>query len=124
VVQIKRENDRRLGGKVGVDFETVEIRDDEERRVLQVLPVEEELLIGLEQAAALAFVFPGEVALPPDVGPALAAAGLVDAALERVPGALRIGGRRLGLARAARRGRGNAAARRCARRVAPSSTWR
>ena len=55
-------------------------------------------LIGLEQALAFAFVFPGEVAFPPDVGPAIAAAaGLVDAALERVPGTLRIGGRRLGL---------------------------
>ena len=37
VVQIEREDDRRLGGKVGVDLETVQIGDDEERRVLQVL---------------------------------------------------------------------------------------
>src|SRR5207302_9143523 len=42
VVQVERENDRRLGREVGVDLETVEIRDDEERRVLQVLTVEEE----------------------------------------------------------------------------------
>ena len=55
------------------------------------------MLISLEQALAFAFVFPGEVPFHPHIGPALAAAGLVDAALERVPGALRVGGRRLGL---------------------------
>ena len=46
----------------------------------------------------LALVFPAEVAAHPDVGPALAAVGLADAALEGVPGAVGIGLGRLGLA--------------------------
>ena len=44
--------------------------------------IKEKLLIRLTQAAAFALVFPGELAFHPDIGPALAAAGLVGAALE------------------------------------------
>jgi hypothetical protein len=84
-------------GEVGVDFEAIQIADDQERRVFKVFAVQEELLVGLFQALVFAFVFPGEFVAHPDIGPAFAA-GLVDAALEGVPGAVGIGGRRLGLA--------------------------
>ena len=84
-------DDRGLGREVRVDFEAVQIGDNQQRRIFQVFAVELKLLVRFEQVAALAFVLPSEVALVPDVGPALAAAGFVDAALEGVPGAIRIG---------------------------------
>jgi hypothetical protein len=52
---------------------------------------------SLTQHLAFTFVFPGEVLAHPDVGPTFAAAGLVDAALEGVPGTVRIGGGGFGL---------------------------
>ena len=85
-------------GEVGVDFEAVEIADDEQRWVFEVLAVLEELLVGGDEVFVLAFVFPAEVLAHPDIGPAVAAVGFVDAALERVPRAFRIGGGRFGLA--------------------------
>src|SRR5437870_3194501 len=54
-------------------------------------PVRSDYLIGPD-------VFPGELAFHPDIGPPLAAVRFMGAALEGVPGALRIDGRRLGLA--------------------------
>ncbi len=85
-------------GEVGVDFEAVEVADDQQRRVFEVFAVLEELLVGGGEVFVLAFVFPAEVAAHPDVGPALAAVGFLDAALERVPRAFGVGGGRLGLA--------------------------
>jgi hypothetical protein len=78
-----------------MDLEAIHVTDDQEPRVLQGFPVQQQLLVGLRQAAFLALVFPGEPAAHPHVRPPFAAAGLVDAALERIPSALRIGRRRL-----------------------------
>ena len=85
-------------GEVGVDLEAVHVADDQQRRVFQVLAVQEQLLVGGGQVLVLALVLPAEVAAHPDVGPAVAAVGLVDAALEGVPGAVGVGLGRLGLA--------------------------
>lgn len=74
-------------GKVGVDFEAVEVADHEERQILQGLAVKVQLLVGGGEVFVLALVFPAEVLAHPDVGPALAAIGFTDAAFERVPGA-------------------------------------
>jgi hypothetical protein len=83
---------------VGVNLEAVEVANDEQRRVFEVFAVLEELLVGSGEVFLLAFVFPAEVAAEPDVGPAGAAFGFIDAALECVPSALGVGGGRFGLA--------------------------
>ena len=70
--------------EVGVDLEAVEVADDQQRRVLEVLAVVQELLVGGLQVLVLALVLPGEVAALPDVGEAVPAAGLGDALLEGV----------------------------------------
>ena len=49
-------------------------------------------------SSSRALIFPGEVVLPPNVGPALLPFELVDAALERVPGAVGVGFSGRGLA--------------------------
>ncbi len=72
-------------GEVGVDFEAVEVTDNQQRRVFEVFAVLEELAVGGGEVFVFAFVFPAEVAAEPDVGPTLAAFGFVDAALEGVP---------------------------------------
>jgi len=84
--------------EVGVDLEAVHVADDQQRRVPQVLTIEEKLPVGGPQVFALALVLPAEVAAFPDVGPAIPSAGLVNAALEGEGGALWIGLRRLGVA--------------------------
>ena len=83
--------------EVGVDLEAVEIAHDQQRRVFEVFAIEQKLPVGSGQVFVLAFVFPAEVAAHPHVGPTLAAARLAHAALERVPGAFRVGGGGLGL---------------------------
>lgn len=85
-------------GEVGVDLETVQVADDQQRRVFEGFAVEQQLVVGGYQVLVLAFVLPAEVAALPDVGPAVAAAGLADAALEGVEGSLGIGRGRLVLA--------------------------
>ena len=80
-----------------MDNEAIHIADDQQRRVLQCLAVLLELLVGGFQVFVFALVFPGEVIAEPDIGPALAAAVLFQAALESVKGAVRVGRRRLGL---------------------------
>jgi len=52
------------------------------------------LLIGFVQVAALLLVLPAKAAAHPDIRPSLAAGRLADSALERVPGAVGIGGGR------------------------------
>lgn len=84
--------------EVGVDLEAIEIADDEERRVFERLAVLQHLLVGGVEVLVLPFVFPAEVLLHPDVGPALTTFGFADAALEAVPGAVGVGGGRFGLA--------------------------
>jgi hypothetical protein len=78
-----------------VDHEPRHVADHQQRRVLQRLPVLEELVVRLLEARAGALVLPGEEAALPDVGPAVAAAVLARAPLEREPVALRIDLRRL-----------------------------
>ena len=70
--------------KVGVDLEAIQIADDEQRRVLQVLAVLQELLISSGQVLVGAFVLPGVKAALPDIGEAPATAGFGDAALKGV----------------------------------------
>ena len=85
------------GREVGMDLEAVHVADDQQRRILQVLAVAKELVVGFLQVFVLAFVFPAEVAAHPHVGPAVAAFGLLNALLESVPLALGVGFGRLGL---------------------------
>ena len=66
-----------------MDDDLVEIADDEEGRVLQVFAVVEDLAVGGVEVGVFALVFPGEVALLPDVGPTLLAAELLGARLRR-----------------------------------------
>ncbi len=109
--------------EVGVDFEAVEVADDQEGRILEVFAVLEELFVGGSEIFVFAFVFPAEVASEPDVGPAVASGcwrfwlggslalpsgvcfsivvvncGFADTAFEGVPSAFGIGGGRFGLA--------------------------
>ena len=58
--------------------------DDEQRRVVELQGVVGELLERGRQVAAGLLVLPAEVAAHPDVGPAVAAAGFLGAALEAV----------------------------------------
>jgi hypothetical protein len=74
-----------------VQDDGLEVRDDQERRVLQGRGVELELLEGGLEVLPLALVLPAEAAPAPDIGPTLAAPGLGGALLESIPGALGIG---------------------------------
>lgn len=85
-------------GEVGVDFEAVEVADDQERWVFEVFTVLEQLFVGGGEVFVFAFVFPAEVIVHPDVGPAVAAVGFMDAAFESVPGAVGVGFGGFGLA--------------------------
>jgi len=71
--------------EVGVNLEPVHIADDQQRRIVQVLTVAQQLLIRAVEVLVLALVLPAEVPAHPDVSPALAAVVLRDAPLERVP---------------------------------------
>jgi hypothetical protein len=74
----------RVAGEGGVDDDALTVAHDEQRRVLQFQRVVGELLErGVEIAPGL-LVFPAEVAALPHVGPAVAAARLLRAALEAV----------------------------------------
>ena len=79
-------------GPVGADHDPVHVGGDQQRRVLQRHGVVEELAEGGVEVAVAALVLPGEAVLAPDVGPALAAAGLGGALLEGEPVAARVGG--------------------------------
>lgn len=81
---------RRGAGEVGVDFEAVEIADDEQRRIGERFAVLQKLLIGFAEVFVLALVFPAEEAAPPDVREALPARFLVHALLKGVPLAFRV----------------------------------
>jgi hypothetical protein len=69
-------------GEVGVDLDALHVGDDEEGRVLQRLPVEEELVVGLAEVGPRLLVLPAEEALFPHVGPALTGVVLVRPLLE------------------------------------------
>lgn len=74
----------RVAGEGGVDDDAFAVADDEQRRVFKLQGVVGELLEGGAQVAAGFLVFPAEMAALPDVGPAVARAGFLGAALETV----------------------------------------
>ena len=74
----------RVAGEGGVDDDAFAVADDEQRRVVELQGVVGELLEGGGEVAAGLLVLPAEVAALPDIGPAVAAAGLFGAALEAV----------------------------------------
>ena len=85
-------------GEVGVDLEAAQVAHNQQRRVLQVLAIKEQLVVGGQQILVLGLVLPTEVAAHPDVGPALTARCFTDAPLETERSAIGISGRGLVLA--------------------------
>jgi hypothetical protein len=81
---------RHRAGEGGVDDDGLDVRDDQERRVLQGRGVDLKLLEGDLEILALALVLPAVAAAPPDVRPALPSPGLGGALLEAVPGTDRV----------------------------------
>ncbi len=73
-----------VAGEGGVDDDALAVAHDEERRVVELQGVVGELLEGGVEVAAGFLVLPAEVAALPDIGPAVAAIGLLGAALEAV----------------------------------------
>ena len=63
-------------GEIGVDDDAVQVADDEDGRTGEGVAVEEELIVSVVQILVLAFVFPAEEILFPDIGEAIAAAVL------------------------------------------------
>jgi hypothetical protein len=90
---VDREGVLALGGagEVGVDFEALQVGDDEDRRVAEILAVLEELGVGRVEVGPVALVLPGEVVFPPDVGEPLSTLGLPRALLEGVERAVLVG---------------------------------
>ena len=78
--------------EVGEGADAVGVRHDQERRVLQRDGVLQGLGEGAVEVLLAALVFPGEAALAPHIGPALAARGLGGAFLEGEPVAFGVGG--------------------------------
>ena len=64
-------------GKVGSDYDLRDIRGDEQRRITERTGVEQQLTVGGVEVAAFLFIFPGEAAAAPDIGPAVLAGKLV-----------------------------------------------
>jgi hypothetical protein len=73
-----------VAGEGSVDDDTLTVGDHQQRRVVELQEVVRELLERHRQVAAGLFVLPAEAPAHPDVGPAVAAAGLAGAALEAV----------------------------------------
>ena len=63
-------------GEIGVDDDAVQVADDEDGRTGEGVAVKEKLIVGVVQILVLAFVFPAEEILFPDIGEAIAAAVL------------------------------------------------
>ena len=74
-------------GPVGADDDAVHVRGDEQGRVFEGAGVAQELVVGLFEVVAAGLVFPAEAAAFPDIGPAAAAGGFLDAFFEGVGGA-------------------------------------
>ena len=88
VVECELEAAGRKVFELGVNFETDEVADYEERRVVETFMVLIELFVRILEVAAFGFVLPGEEAALPDIGEALfAGAGLGNALFEGVAGA-------------------------------------
>lgn len=82
-----------------MNLEGVEVAGDEQGRVVQIVFVQKELVIGRLEVGMSALLLPGEESLVPHIGPAPAAAGLLRAALKAVEGAMRVSLRRCGKAK-------------------------
>jgi hypothetical protein len=78
-------------GEVGMHLDRLQVRHHQQRRILQRVGVHLQLLVRLRQAALRALGFPAEMAALPDIGPALAAAGLAGAVFVGEPGVFRVG---------------------------------
>lgn len=85
-------------GEVGMHLESVQVAHHQQRRVVKILAVLQQLLIGGGQVLALALVLPAEMVLEPDIGPAVAAAALGRPLLKAEEGAALVGGGRSRLA--------------------------
>ena len=55
-------------GEIGMDDNAIDVRDDQQRRILQRLTILQELLIGFIEIGVLAFVFPREETFLPHIG--------------------------------------------------------
>ena len=82
-------------GEIGVDYDAVQVADDEDGRTSEGVAVEEELIVGVVQILVLALVFPAEEILFPDIGEAIAATVLLRAPFkaEGFPRGVSLGGR-------------------------------
>ena len=69
-------------GEIGVDDDAIHVAHDEQRRVLQVGSILQQLIVGFVEIGVLAFVLPAEEAFLPDISPAMTALLLVGAGLE------------------------------------------
>ena len=69
-------------GKVGVNLERIDIRDDQQGRVFEGFAVLEKLLVSLIQVGVFALVFPGKMPAVPHIGEAVAAGQLPRPGLE------------------------------------------
>jgi hypothetical protein len=80
VVEVELVNALLRGSVVGVYLESVEVADDQERRIAEVFPVVVELLIGSLQIfvllASALFVLPSEVITPPYISEPITAVNL------------------------------------------------
>lgn len=83
-VRIELLNLRDCVGEVRADANAIEIADDQEWPFTEFVLIAQQLHVGIVQILALALVLPGEVALHPHIGPAVAACGDVGSTLEGV----------------------------------------
>src|SRR5260221_6429209 len=72
---------RRIG-EVRVDLEGIHVADNQQGRVIEVVTVLEQLLVGICEARVAALVLPGEVPLEPDISESLTTTSLLDTALK------------------------------------------
>jgi hypothetical protein len=82
-------------GEVGVDADAVHVGHDQQRRVFERDAILQELRKGFVEVLSRPLIFPGEMALAPDIGPTIAATRLVGPFLEREPFPFGVGGHRI-----------------------------
>lgn len=85
IIQREIVDDLPRTGEVRVDLESVQIAHDEQGRILQRLPVLQQLLVRVGKVRALLLVLPREAIPLPDVGESLPSFLLLGALLECVP---------------------------------------
>jgi hypothetical protein len=90
--------DQRLGvGEIGVNLKAEKVADNQQRGIVEILAVLEQLQVGGFEILVLSLVLPAKEAALPDVGKALVIAGFVDVLLEGVIKALGVGSGRMRL---------------------------